>query len=187
MSINNKLGILFFVLLIFTDASKAQDAEGTASNCTRAKPLPLFKKKDVVKRSFKLIKNKEYPFEYTGVESVKLINGDTLTIKNYGCDNFSLSFRFKTKRVSGNLNQVRLWFKNAVGLMNAIRKKLNVPLVNSGIETLNAKIKNGRKLKFDEHIYFGGNIIESVVEVGRPKRLDRRLYEIEISFGTGPL
>jgi len=182
-----KASLIFLLIVMFAIVSKAQDAEGTAPDCTRAKPSPLFKKKDIVKRTFSLRKNKEYPFEHIGTESVKLKNGDDLTIKNYGCHNYSLSFRFKTKRVSGNTKQVRLWYRNAVELMTPIRKILDEFLVDNGVETLNSYIKSNKKLKFDETIYFGGKTIESVVTVGKPKKLKGKLYEIEISFGIGPL
>ena len=117
-----KLILLFSLVAIFVVNTSAQEA--TSSECTRGKPARILNKRVFPKTTFRLKKNKSYPFEYTGFETVKLKNGDNLTIKHYGCDNYSLSFRFQTSRFSGNANRVKFWYRNAVKLIIPISKNL---------------------------------------------------------------
>lgn len=154
------------------------------SRKTRADSQPT----SVSQKTFRLEKNKEFPFEFVGYETARLKNGDRLTIKNYGCENYSLSFRFETSRFSGSVGDARIWYENAVRLIEPLIKNVpNEDLFASGTKALKSFIKNNRTLKFEDQIDFGGTDIQSVASVSRPRKLKNGKREITVSFGIGPL
>jgi hypothetical protein len=66
--------------------------------CVRAEPEPVVKKNIYPKTEFRLETNKEFPFQKLGYETVEFKNGDKLLIEHVGCENYTLIFRFETKR-----------------------------------------------------------------------------------------
>jgi hypothetical protein len=129
------------------------------------------------------------PDSITGIETVTLDKGDKLTIKNWGCEYYVLTFRFETSRFLKDTTDLNFWFKSAGGLMTDILDVLKAPIdIKNGIKKLVNHIDNDHKnLKLGEEIDFGGNDIRSFVSVDRIEKLTDKKYAVEISFTTGPL
>lgn len=157
--------------------------------CVRATPKLIIKKQVFSKTNFTLQKNKDFPFESIGFETVEFENGDHLIIENTGCENYTLIFHFQTSRFSDKLDDARFWYRAAVQLIEQTRKGLvdETNLVANGTKALNMFIKNNKTLKFDEEIDFGGKEIRDVVTLSKVKKPKGNRYKIELSFGSGPL
>lgn len=181
-----KHSLIFLMLAVFVVGGRAQETQ--SSECVRATPERIFKKRVFPQATFALRKNKSFPFEQIGTEKLTLKNGDKLTVKNFGCENYSLSFRFETARFSRRVNDTKFWYKTAVQLIRQTIKGLRAPgLIVRGTEALNLYIKNNKKLEFEAEIDFGGSGIRDVASVSKVKRRGGKKFEVEVSFGVGPL
>lgn len=182
-----KFALLLALTLLSVAVSNAQDEN--SSECVRAKPAPILIKRKFPNKTFRLRKNKEFPFEYVGFETVRLKNGDNLTIKNYGCENYSLDFRFETKRFKGSLKRAKYWYQAAVQLMNSVigGLKKNQYLPRAGTKALKEHIKKSKTLRFDDYVYFLDTEIKEAFHLATVKKSANGKYVVEISFGVGPL
>jgi len=151
-------------------------------------PNRLLKKKFTLKPLLSCKKNKSFPFNDIGFETVKFTNGDKLTIEHSGCENYTLIFRFETSRYNGKPADARFWYKKAVQLMQQAKKGFGSNnLIDRGMKALNSYIKNNRTLRFAKEISFGGEEIRDVVFFNQVKKRKGNRYEVELSFGIGPL
>lgn len=172
--------------VISNQANAANDEN--SFECVRAEPEPIIKKEVFPKTTFRLEKNKEFPHQNLGYETVEFENGDKLLIENVGCENYTLIFHFETDRFTGKTDDVRFWYKTAAELIAQVNKGTNEPyLIKSGLKALNSYIKKNEQLKFAEEIDFGGSEIREVVTFNEIKKLKNDKVEIIISFGAGPL
>lgn len=124
-----------------------------------------------------------------GFETAKFKNGDKLIIENIGCENYTLVFRYETKRFSGRISDTKYWYQTALQLIEQTKKSVadDTGLVKNGTKALSSYIRKNKKPKFDEEIDFGGKEIKSVVTVSKPIKRRGNTVEIEIIFGIGPL
>ena len=159
-----------------------------AFECVRSEPAPIIKKSVFPNTIFRLKKNKEYPFQNLGYETVTFTNGDKLLIENIGCENYTLIFHIQTSRFLGKEDDARFWYKTAAQIMAQVNKGISDPYITKiGLKALNTYIKKNKKLKFDMEIDFGGSVIRSVVTLNEIKKIKNNRVEIVLSFGTGPL
>ncbi len=98
------------------------DPANTSANnetfeCVRSEPEPIIKKEILPKTAFHIEKNKEFPFQHLGYETVEFQNGDKLLIENIGCENYTLVFNFETGRFNKDENDVRFWYETVVKLI----------------------------------------------------------------------
>ncbi len=168
-------------------ASSVKSTENS-SECVRSEPEPVVKKDVFPNTSFRLETNKEFPYQKLGYETVEFKNGDRLLIEHAGCENFTLIFRFETKRFAAEPADVRFWYRAAVELMSEAEKGIAKSfLIPQGLKALNTYPTNDKQLEFDKQIDFGTGEIRSVVSVNDVKKLANDRYEIAVAFGTGPL
>jgi hypothetical protein len=180
---------LVFTSLIFISVICAS-AQKSAVECVRSVPEPILSKKHFPGKTFNLTNNQENPSEQIGTEKVKLNTNTNLTIKNWGCENYTLTFRFETGGFSHNLEDTKFWYRKIVELMNQIKKGIRSTdrgLINRGANALSSYLKRTRKQKFEHEISFGGNEIRYFVIVNKTKKLEREKYRIEITYSVGPL
>lgn len=172
---------------INTDRHNAVDDENSFE-CVRAEPEPIINKEIFPNTTFRLEKNKEFPFESLGYETVEFENGDKLLIENIGCENFTLVFHFETKRFLHDTDDARFWYKTAAGLIAQTNKGiLESYKINNGLKALNSHIEKNKNLKFDEEIDYCGADIRCVITLDKVMKLENKKVEITVSFGTGPL
>jgi len=182
----SKLGLIILLIAAFAVCGLAQKSE--SFECVRATPEPIIKKEVYPQTTFVLQKNKSFPFNDIGFETVKFRNGDKLTIEHSGCENYTLIFRFETSRYNGKPADARFWYKKAVQLMQQAKKGFGSNnLIDRGMKALNSYIKNNRTLRFAKEISFGGEVIRDVVFFNQVKKRKGNRYEVELSFGIGPL
>lgn len=169
------------------DQANTSENENTFE-CVRADPEPIIKKEVFPKTAFRLEKNKKFPFENLGYESVEFENGDKLLIENVGCENYTLIFNFETGRFEKDEKDVRFWYETAVKLIEAAQKGIREPyLVKDGVKALKKHIKTEKKLEYSKEIDFGGSDIRDVVTLEGVEKLDTGRFKVTLSFGTGPL
>lgn len=179
------------------DISPKKDTDNNAANtfdnkkfyeCVRAEPEAIVDRKVFPKTTFRLEKNKEFPTEILGYETVEFENGDKLLIENVGCENFTLIFHFETDRFLHDTEDVRFWYKTSAELVSQTMKGLRETYsIKSGLKALNSHIKKTKQLKFAEEIDYCGTEIRCVVSLDEVKKLENNKVEIIVAFGTGPL
>jgi hypothetical protein len=176
--------ILLLTILLFSFANVRAD------DCVRSVPEPIVKKSVFPKTTFKLTENKEYPAEKIGTETVRFNNGDSLVIENRGCETYSLSFRFTTAKFSANPNNSKFWYAKAIELVEQTKKgirKVDVRLISDGVAALKKYARRYKNPKYDEFIEVRGGEIKEMVSLNKVRKLKGAKYEIEVSFGVGPL
>lgn len=182
-----KFTAVFSLIIFCVLSSPAQN--GNSSECVRARPARILSREVYPQAKFKLVKNKSFPFEYVGYETARLKNGDDLTIKNYGCENYSLDFQFETSRFVNNSNRTIFWYQAAVKLMNSINDGLikDEYLPVKGTKALSSYIGKSKTVRFNKEIDFGGTEIRDVVFLPPVRKGRKGKFIVEVSFGTGPL
>jgi hypothetical protein len=157
-------------------------------NCARGKAEPIIKKTVYPETTFVL-----QPDSLSGIETVNFDNGDKLTIKNWGCEYYVLTFRFETSRFQQDTTNLEYWFKTATGLVTDIFNGIDTPIdIKKGITQLKNHIDSDKKnnfknLKLGDEIDFGGDEIRDFVSVDRIVKQTDKKYAVEIRFATGPL
>ncbi|HET6227082.1 MAG TPA: hypothetical protein VFF27_12435 [Bacteroidia bacterium] len=160
----------------------------SGENCGRGTPESITKKGAFTKTSFSLQSNK-----HVGVEAIALENGDKITIKNWGCDYYALTFRFETSRFQSEPTNIAFWYKRSVTLLNELLPKLDAPIdIAKGTDRLMNRIEeevpNGyQNLAFNEELDFQEGEIRSFVCIDKVEQLPEKRFAITITFATGPL
>lgn len=175
---------LFLTIFLFGFAAVKAD------DCVRAVPVPIIKKSVFPNTTFKLSENKEYPAEKIGTETVKLNQSDSLVIENRGCENYTLTFKFTTAKFSTALSNTKFWYAKAIELVEQTKKgirKEDIRLISDGIATLKKYARNRKNPKYENHLIYNDSEIKESVALKGVKKLKNGKYEIEVSFGVGPL
>jgi hypothetical protein len=170
--------------------TNSQPLNPQVSDCVRSVPEPIVEKAVFQNTTFKLEKNKEYPYQDTGFETITFDNGDKLTIENTGCENYTLIFKFQTKSFAGDPADTKLCYKKAIELIEVAKKGIRTEdanLIGRGLRALKRYAKLTKTPRLEEDIDFGSREIRHVVALKRAKKLDKNTYEVELSFGIGPL
>jgi hypothetical protein len=185
--------LLLFLLVTIAIEPIIHGSSKQVSNldtCPRPTPIPIVKQKVFPNSHFVLKKfDNKGQIIYTGVEVVKLNNGDRLTITNSGCEFLTLNFRFETNRRPKHSQDPKYLYQRSARLMRQIVGGLNSPIdLQAGIVALeNYGAKNARP-QLDTIIEYQSSIdFRSVVQlVDRPQPANGR-ERIEVLFYYGPL
>jgi len=176
-----------------TDSSQlveSRNDSGTLSdtNCARGVAEPIVKKSFFPNSDFKL-----QPDKISGIETVSFSNHDKLTIRNWGCESYCLTFRFETTRFQQDTTNLQFWFKTAVVLMSEVAHGLDSPVnLDEGTKALNNFIDNDQpnqyaNLKLQTEIDFGEGEIREYVAVNKVQKMEDKKYAVEITYVIGPL
>jgi hypothetical protein len=164
------------------------NAQTQSDECVRAAPKPIVIKKIFPKTTFVIKKNKAFPFELKGFETVNFKNGDKLVIENGGCENFTLIFRFETDRFSEKPADVKFWYQKSIQLMREMLSGIDAPIaLRQGTNALASYLKKTSRPKFNQEIDFGGTEIRDTTSLVSVKKINQNRYKIELFFSTGPL
>ena len=178
------LSIFFVLLLAFSAFSQESVME-----CVRSVPEPILKKSVFPKKTFTKTKNKENTGETIGFEKVKVNKNVDLTIKNQGCENYTLTFQFLVGNQSQKTSDTKFWYGKAIELMNSVKRGIrseDVNLINRGLKAISAYQNKSKNPKYENYIEFGGTEIRDVIVLKRVVKQGRK-HKVEISFGVGPL
>jgi hypothetical protein len=175
----------FFILLL----SCSIFSQTPVMDCVRSVPEPILMKSVFPTKTFTKTKNKENTGETIGFEKVKVNKNVDLTIKNYGCENYTLTFQFLVGNQSQRIGDTKFWYDKAFELMNLVKKGIrreDINLINRGLKAISNYRKKTKNPKYENHIDFGGKEIRDVVVLERVVRQGKK-HKVEISFGVGPL
>lgn len=157
-------------------------------DCTRGPAEPIINKDYYPNTTFVL-----QPDSLTGIETVIFDNGDRLTIKNWGCEYYVLTFSFETTKYKQDTSDLLFWHESACQLMSSIVAGIKAPIdIKKGIVSLESYyLKNkGNKLsllKLGEEIDINTNEIRSFVMLDRIEKVTNHKFRVSLSFVTGPL
>ncbi|MFM7855349.1 MAG: hypothetical protein ACKO96_26340, partial [Flammeovirgaceae bacterium] len=113
---------------IKTNDKKPKTVDTVANNndesgCIRGQAESVINKSVYPNATFKLNEDNR-----TGTETVRIKNGDKLTINNWGCEYYALTFRFETNRFSADTTDINYWTDKGFELMREIKSGLDAPL-----------------------------------------------------------
>lgn len=184
---------------ISTDTSKSNSIELTEINdpegdqewtieCTRARAEPIIKKEYYPNSTFDLQAD-----SLTAIEKVQFDNGDKLTIKNWGCEYYDLTFIFETTNFQRDTADLRFWYQASMQLVTSMLAAIDAPIdIKRGLAFLESyyladEKNNFQNLKLGEELDFGQSIIRSFVVLDRIELINNNEYGVTISFVKGPL
>ncbi len=160
----------------------------TTFECVRGQAEPIIKKEYFPNTTFTL-----QPDSLTAIETVQLDNGDRLTIKNWGCEYYILTFSFETTKFQQDTADLKFWYQATIQLMTSMLAGLDAPIdIKQGLVSLdryylNDEKNNFKNLKFEDEIDFGGEEIRSFVTLERIEQINDKTFGITVSFAIGPL
>lgn len=151
--------------------------------CVRGAAEPLIDSTVFPNTKFWLLKD-----SITGYEAVKLGNGDSLTIKNWGCEYYCLTFSFETTRLKDKISDTKTWYNHAASLMEEVSKGLKSAIdIEKGVAALKQYSDTSENPKFKRDIDYGGTLdyreIISIEKVSRTKNKTT----VVITYCNGPL
>lgn len=152
-------------------------------DCNRSAAQPIIDKKKYKYHFFELQND-----SLTGIEKVELENGDKLTIKNYGCENYSITFSFQTEKFSNSLDSIKYWHMAATTLVKDISDALVDPVCIKSMNDKALKLLKENQIDFTYN-FFGKNYeitdLNSLVGdyvVDDVKKLNDKKYQVDITF-----
>ena len=121
----------------------------------------------------------------TGIETVIMDNGDKLIIHNWGCEYYTLTFRFETTRYHADTSDLHYWFAAARRLITGIIGITHSPLpIKTGVMHFG---EGARDPKLGQEFDFGRGEIRDFVVFNRVEQISDKEFAVEVSFSKGPL
>jgi hypothetical protein len=164
--------------------NKANNFTQTNEDCLRGQAEPIIKKDVYPNTTFVLQAD-----SLTAIETVKFDNGDNLTIRNWGCEYYVLTFRYETSRPKADTTNLKYWYVNSVKFINQIEHGIKAPIdIKKGINALNRYIStNAFNLKLNKDIDFGINEVRNFITLESISQIDKNRFVVTFSFVVGPL
>jgi hypothetical protein len=152
-------------------------------DCVRGQAEPIIKKTVFPNTKFIL-----QPDSLTAIETVIFDNGDKLTIRNWGCEYYTLTFRFETSRFQADTTAMKYWYVTTYRILREMQQGIDAPVdIEKGLQALNSHIsKNVFDLKLKTEIDFAGDVIREFITVEQIEKLTDNKFAITVSFTTGP-
>ncbi len=160
-------------------------AQNQRNNCIRGKAEPIVKKSIFPKSNFQLQAD-----SLTAIETVDFKNGDKLTIRNWGCEYYCLTFKFETSRFQKDTTNLEFWFKVSSKLMAEVLEGIDAPVdLKRGIASFDDYIgkdkkNNYRNLEPGKEIYFGLREPKEFVTFDRIQKLSDKKFLVTLTFAV---
>jgi hypothetical protein len=163
--------------------STADSLDENYSDCIRGQASPITKENFFQNTSFKLDINNRI-----GKEKVLLKNGDELTILNWGCEYYVLTFRFETSRFDRDTSDIKYWMRKGIDFMKEIQPGINAPLdIENGTSALENYLEKESTYRLGEEIIYQDDIMRKLVSIHRIKKIGKEKIGLEITYSLGPL
>ena len=164
--------------------NETASAKDLRDDCVRGQAEPIIKKTVFPNTKFIL-----QPDSLTAIETVIFDNGDNLTIRNWGCEYYTLTFRFETSRFQADTTAMKYWYVTTYRILREMQQGIDAPVdIEKGLQALNSHIsKNVFDLKLQTEIDFAGDVIREFITVEQIEKLTDNKFAITVSFTTGPL
>lgn len=152
--------------------------------CVRGQAEPIIKKTVFPNTKFLLQAD-----SLTAIETVSFDNGDKLTIRNWGCEYYVLTFRFETSRFKADTTAMKYWYLTTYKILKELKQGIDAPVnIEKGLQALNSHIsKNGFDLKLQTEIDYAGEEIREFITLEQIEKLTDNEFAITFSFTIGPL
>ncbi len=123
-----------------------------------------------------------------GIETIRLPDGDRLTIEHSGCENVTYTFKFETNSRGIAISNRRYWFDRVARSMRRVEPGLNtsVNYLRRGISTLETKVRQ-RDIHLDRQIDYGASDPRSTVTVTNIAALPNSRVALTVVFSYGPI
>lgn len=160
----------------------------TTFECVRGQAEPIIKKEYFPNTTFTL-----QPDSLTAIETVNFDNGDRLTIKNWGCEYYVLTFSFETTKFQQDTANLKFWYQATMQLMTSMLAGIDAPIdIKRGLVFLESyylkdEKNNFKNLKLGDEIDFDGNEIRHFVTLDRIEKISNNKFGVTVSFAIGPL
>ena len=153
------------------------------SDCIRGQAEPVIRREVYSTATFKLNDDNR-----TATETAKLKNGDKLTINNWGCEYYALTFRFETERFQADTTDINYWIDKGLQLMREIKNGLDAPLdIEGGEGAIKKYLKEKKEYKLGDWVDYGNETIPNTLTVDRIQKLADKRFAIELTYSVGPL
>lgn len=151
--------------------------------CVRGAAEPLINSNIFPNTKFWLLKD-----SITGYEAVKLDNGDSLTIKNWGCEYYCLTFSFETTRFKDKISNYKAWYNHAASLMADASRGLKSAIgIEKGMTALKYYADTARNPKLKRDIDYGGTLDYREIISLEKISLNKNKTNVIITYCNGPL
>lgn len=156
--------------------------------CVRGKATPIIRKDYFPNTTFRLQED-----SLTAVETVLFDNGDKLTINNWGCDYYVLTFHFVTTEFQKDTSDLKYWYQASAWLLTRMLASFDAPIdIKRGLVFLESYYLRDEKhkyknLKLGDEIDFDGSENRSFITLDRVEQINSKTFGVTISFATGPL
>ena len=155
------------------------------SGCPRNEPAPVFSTRSqaILTQSFRRV-------DGAGTEVLRLKSGQTIRVKNWGCEYYVVTFLVEPTATGRNLG-VRAAYELAADWLVRIKELgANLPFdLELAARTLRRHYREARNLAFDSEIAVesgGSDFLQTKVMVEQPDE-GRKAGAIQFSIFTGPL
>lgn len=167
-----------------TSIQQTENEKEMTFECVRGQAEPIIKKTVFPNTKFLLQAD-----SLTAIETVSFDNGDKLTIRNWGCEYYVLTFRFETSRFKADTTSMKYWYLTTYKILKELKQGIDAPVnIEKGLQALNSHIsKNGFDLKLQTEIDYAGEEIREFITLEQIEKLTDNEFAITFSFTIGPL
>ncbi|RTQ47858.1 hypothetical protein EJV47_18235 [Hymenobacter gummosus] len=150
--------------------------------CVRGLPEPVLNKAVFPTATFQLNKARR-----EGLETARLGGGTRLSLRNSGCEYYTLTFRFEGQ-LGTTPTDTRGWYRQAAALLRQTAPGLQAsvhPLQAATALTRAAAARAAPAL--NQELYYGGNDVREYVTLDQARRVGSNGYFLELTVALGPL
>ncbi|MCC3160791.1 hypothetical protein LJ737_26375 [Hymenobacter sp. 15J16-1T3B] len=150
-------------------------------DCPRGLPEPVLKKAVFPTARFQLNKARR-----EGFETAQLGGGTRLSVRNWGCETYTLTLRFE-----GQLGKVpadaRAWYRQAAALLRQTAPGLDAAVHPAQAAAALTRAAARAAPALNQELDYGGTDIREYVVLEKARRVGSHGYDLAVTLSIGPL